>query len=128
MKSSKIKEKINKDTVTKEEMKESTFKKYYFTETHSKYPSLSYNEILVSLVNKYEVPKVYYTSKQFSNYKTKLNREYIYSKKNKDKLDDIKLFGKNLLICYMKFKDIQTDNYKTFRIYTTDLSLSLLNN
>ena len=28
----------------------------------------------------------------------------------------------------MKFKDIQTDNYKTFRIYATDLSLSLLNN
>ena len=28
----------------------------------------------------------------------------------------------------MIFKDIQIDNYKTFRIYTTDLSLSLLNN
>ena len=28
----------------------------------------------------------------------------------------------------MKFKDIQTDNYKTFRIYATYLLLSLLNN
>ena len=51
MKSQIIKDKINKDTVTKKEMKQPTFQKYYFTETHSKYPSLSYNEILVSLVN-----------------------------------------------------------------------------
>ena len=128
LKSQIIKDKINKDIVTKEEMKEPEFQKYYFTETHSKYPSLSYNEILVSLVNKFEVQKIYYTSQKFSNYKTKLNRAYIYSKNNIDKLNDIKLFGKNLLICYMKFKDIQTDNYKTFRIYATDLSLSLLNN
>ena len=28
----------------------------------------------------------------------------------------------------MKFKDIRTDNYKSFRIYAIDLSLSLLNN
>ena len=28
----------------------------------------------------------------------------------------------------MKFKNIRTDNYKSFRIYATDLSLSLLNN
>ena len=27
----------------------------------------------------------------------------------------------------MKFKDIQTDNYKTIRIYATELTLSLLN-
>jgi len=71
LKSQIIKDKINKDTVTNKEMKQPTFQKYYFTETHSKYPSLSYNEILVSLVNKYEVPKIYYTSKQFSNNKTK---------------------------------------------------------
>lgn len=80
MKSQIIKDKINKDKVTKEEIKEPTFQKYYFTKTHSKYPLLSYNEILVSLVNKYEVSKIYHTSKQFSNYKTKLNRAYIYSK------------------------------------------------
>ena len=83
MKTQIIKDKINKDTVRKEEMKEKKFQKYYFAETHSKYPSISYNEILLSLVNKYEVKKIYYTSKQFSNYKTKLNMEYIYSKKIK---------------------------------------------
>ena len=87
-----IKDKINKDIANKDEMKEPLFQKYYFTETHSKYPSLFYNEILVSSANKYEVPKIHYTSNQFSNYKSKLCRAYIYSKKNLDKLNDIKLF------------------------------------
>ena len=35
--------------------------------------------------------------------------------------------GKNLLSCFIKYKDIQTQTYKNFRIYSTDLSISLLN-
>ena len=34
--------------------------------------------------------------------------------------------GKNLLSCFIKYKDIQTQTYKNFRIYSTDLSISLL--
>ncbi len=35
--------------------------------------------------------------------------------------------GKNLLSCFIKYKHIQTQTYKNYRIYSTDLSISLLN-
>ena len=105
-----IREKIRKDDIKKDNMKDPKFQKYYFIETFLQYPSLTYNEILVSLVNKFEPKKIYYTSKNFSFYKTKKNKPYIYPKSKKDILNEIKLYEKNLLSCYLKYRDIQTGN------------------
>lgn len=68
------------------------FQKYYFTETFLHYPSLSYNEKLVSLVSKFEPEKIYYTSKNFNYYKMKKNKSYIYSKNKLELLNEIKLY------------------------------------
>ena len=38
----------------------------------------------------------------------------------------MKLFGKNLLFANIKYKDIQTEKDKSFRIFGTDKSISLL--
>ena len=108
-------------------MNSNEYQKMFFIETYSNYPILNYNQILISLVKKYEVNKIIYTSNQFSNYKANLKKINLFDKNIYERLNDIKLKGKNLLSCFIKYKDIQTQTYKNFRIYSTDLSISLLN-
>ena len=98
-----------------------------FIETYSNYPTLNSNQILISLIKQYEFNKIIYITNQFSNYKANLKKINLFDKSIYEKLNDIKLKGKNLLSCFIKYKDIQTQNYKNFRIYSTDLSISLLN-
>ena len=98
-----------------------------FIEIYSKCPTLNYKHILMPLIKKYEVNKIIYTSNQFSNYKANLKKINLFDKLIYERLNDIKLKGKNLLSCFIKYKDIKTQNYKKFLIYSTDLSISLLN-
>ena len=68
----------------------------------------------MSLIKKYETEKIIFTSDQFSNYKNNLKKLNLFDKSISERLDNIKLKGKNLLTCFMKYKDIQSQNYKTF--------------
>ena len=126
VKSEIIREKIHNNSATNEEMNSYEYQKMFFIETFSNYPTLNYNQILISLVKKYEVNKIIYTSNQFSNYKANLKKINLFDKNINERLNDIKLKGNNLLSCFIKYKDIQTQTYKNFRIYSIDLSISLL--
>ena len=106
VKSDIFREKINNNIATNEEMKEFEFQKSFFIETYSKYPTLSYNQILISLVKKYEINKIIYTSTQFSICKANLKKIHLYNKSIYDRLNDIKLKGINLLSYFIKYKDI----------------------
>lgn len=61
-------------------MKNHNYQKYYFIETFLKYPTISYNKILLSLIKKFELRTISYTKVQFSKFKTELNQKYIYSR------------------------------------------------
>ena len=45
-----------------------------------------------------------------------------------ERLNEIKLSGKNLLLANIKYKEQTGDKYKSFKIYGTHKSISLLNN
>ena len=55
-------------------MKNFDFQKMYFIEVHSQYPTLNCNQILLSLINKYEVDKIIFTNSQFSNFKANFKK------------------------------------------------------
>ena len=75
-----IREKIHNNTATNEEMNSYEYQKMFFIETYSNYPTLNYNQILISLVKKYEVNIIIYTSNHFSNYKANLKKINLFDK------------------------------------------------
>ena len=107
-------------------MNDQEYQKYFFIDTYLQYPSLNYNEIMLNLVKKYEIKKILYSKSQFSKFKYDYNQKYIYNKNIKERLNDIKLYGKNLLICNMNYIDFNTNKNKNFRIFATQKSISLL--
>ena len=122
-----IRKKIKNKEATLEEMKDPKFQKHYFIESYLQYPTLNYNEILINLIHQYELTKISYSKAQFSKFKSELNKRYIYNRTINERLNDIKLYSKNLLLCHMYYNDIQTNKFKTFRIFGTYKSISLLN-
>ena len=68
--------------------------------------------------------------KLFTKKKDTASHEAVSQQNNKTinkRLDEIKLFGDDFLLYKKKYKDIQTKAYKSFRVYDTDLSISILN-
>jgi len=92
-------------------MKNHDYQKYYFIETFLQYPTLSNNEILLSLIKKFELRTISYTKDQFSKFKKELNQKHIYNRTINEILNEIKLYGKHLLLCNMNYNDIQVNKY-----------------
>lgn len=67
------------------------------------------------------------TPSQFSRSKNEYFKKQIYNKTNKERLNELILYGKNLLLSNIKYKDINANIYKNVRIYATDKFISLLN-
>ena len=78
---SKSKEKIAKNQATYEEIKEYQYQKIYFMETFYQYPSLSYNQILLNLVEKYNIKNIKFTNKNFNVCKSIYQKKYIIMNK-----------------------------------------------
>ena len=72
-----IKDKIKKNTVTTEEMEDYLHQKIYFQESYIDYPTLTYNQIAINLVEKYEVKKLVYTYQNFNVFKSTYNKKFI---------------------------------------------------
>ena len=53
---------------------------------------------MLNLVKKYEIKKILYSKSQFSKFKYEYNQKYIYNKNINERINEIKLYGKNLLI------------------------------
>ena len=47
-------------------MSDYLYQKIYFQETYTQYPAMIYNQILVHLIEKYEVKKILYSAQNFS--------------------------------------------------------------
>ena len=109
-------------------MKNSLYQKIFFTETYIDYPTLTYNEILLNLLEHYELEKITFIPNQFNVFKSNYNKKKFFNNNIYQKLDNIKLHGKNLLNCKwiidIKNKDIK----KNFRIFGISYSLGLLHN
>ena len=93
-------------------MKEYIYQKMYFEETFKQYPTMTYNQILLSLIEKYNVKKIEYNNKNFSVFKNSLKKAQYTNLKIDEKLDNIKLLGKKLMVCkleYVDYKDKETE-------------------
>lgn len=74
-------------------------------ETHIQYPSLTFNQILLGILDKYKIKKVSFINKNFN----------------------IKLEGKRLLNCKLTYIDLNDKNIEIyFRVYGTKNSMPLL--
>ena len=81
---------------------------------------------MLNLVKKYEIKKILYSKSQFSKFKYEYIQKYILNKNINERFNEIKLYGKNLLICNMNYIDFNTNKNKNFRIFATQQSISLL--
>ena len=94
---------------------------------HINYPTLSYNDILLNLSEKYNPNKFYYSLKKFNNfkmnYKNKLRRANI----KENYLDYIELRGKKLLKSAHRFIDPEEKEH-IIKIYGTNNSMKNLSN
>ena len=103
-------------------MKEPKFQKFYFIETFT----LNYNEIAICLVNKYNVEQIKFTPSQSCKCKYDILKKQIFNRPNAERIKEIKLFVKNLLISNIKYKDFIIEKEKSIRIFGTNYSMSLL--
>ena len=109
-------------------MEDAFHQKIYFQYTFSTYPTLSYNQIVLNLVEKYNVKKIHYNLNSFNVFKTNFNKKKFVNKSVEEKLRDIKLYGKNLCVCKFEYLDVKhKDTNKIFYVFATQYSLSLLN-
>ena len=78
--------------------------------------------------NKYEIDKILFSHSQFSKFKNAFYKKKFFCQHRNERLNEIKLSGKNLLLANIKYKEQTGEKYKSFKIYGTPKSISLLNN
>ena len=88
-------------------MEDAFHQKIYFQYTFSTYPTLSYNQIVLNLVEKYNVKKIHYNLNSFNVFKTNFNKKKFVNKSVEEKLRDIKLYCKNLCISKFEYLDVK---------------------
>ena len=74
-------------------------------ETYLNYPNLTYNQIALKLIEKYELNKISFTTNNFNVSKTNYNKKKYFNKNIEDKLNEIKLFGERLMNCKLEYID-----------------------
>ena len=90
------------------------------------HPSLTYDNIVLELVENYKVKLIKYSKKQISNFKN-LKKEILNAEIYKEEsLSNIKLYNINLQKFFIIYYDENTKNNETIRIYGVDNSLKLL--
>ena len=55
-------------------MEDPNYQKLYFTETYIQYPTLTYNEIVLNIINKFDISHISYTPNQFNVFKSKYKK------------------------------------------------------
>jgi hypothetical protein len=101
-----IKERINRNEIDEKDMSEYLYQKIYFKETYAQYPTMRYNQILLSMIEKYKVKKVLYNNNNFNVFKNAIKKKQYNNLTIEDKLDNIKLLGKELMISKLEYIDI----------------------
>ena len=119
-------EKIKKNEIKEEEMEDMLYQSSYFKYMNSLHPSLNYDNILLELLERYNVKKIKFSKKQFMNFKYQkkeiLNNESYMEQSIKNiKLNDVPL--QKFIINYY---DNDSKEYEGFRIFGTEESLKLL--
>lgn len=71
-------------------MKEYIFQKIYFMEIHIQYPSLLYNQILLEMLGKYKIKKIFILIKILMYVKA-LSKKNIWKENINENMDNIKL-------------------------------------
>ena len=72
--------------------------------------------------------KFHFLTHKFSKFKNAFYKKKFFCQNRNERLNEIKLSGKNLLLANIKYKEQTGDKYKSFKIYGTHKSISLLNN
>ena len=103
------------------------YQEQFFKYMHINYPTLSYNDILLNLSEKYNPNKFYYSLKKFNNFKMNHNNKLRRANINENYLDHIELRGKKLLKSTHRFIDPEEKEH-IIKIYGTNKSMQNLSN
>ena len=112
-----IYEKIENNKISEEKMNNLIIKQY-FKYMYLNYPTISYNNILLKLLEQYNNKKCYFTLKQFNTFKNNYNRKIINKQFNYIYLNEIKFNNKKLLKSFMVFED-KNENNHYIKIFST---------
>ena len=126
-----VKEKISIDKIksgeaTSYDMTKDIYQAAYFNYMKDLHPSLSYDNILLELIDKYKVKEIKYSKKQFVNSQNRKKEKINLELYNEERLSNIKLYDSFLQNIYFKYYDENTKNMESIRIYGTNESLKLL--
>ena len=75
IKEERIKEKIRNQDLSSIEMEDSLYQKLYFQEIYSTYPTMTYNQIVLNIVEKFNIKKIKYSLNSFNKFKLSLNKK-----------------------------------------------------
>ena len=118
----KIKSKNVDEDIIESPLYQSTYFKY-MTDLH---PSLTYDDIVLELIDRFKVKQIKFSKSQFSNFKNrkkeKINIEYYQVERFKN----LKLYEVPLQKLYMEYYDENSKKNQFFRIFATEESLKLL--
>lgn len=109
-------------------MEDALYQKIYFQEIYSTYLTMTYNQIVLNIVDKFNTKKIKYSLNSFNVFKSNLNKKKFNNKNIDEKLKEIKLYGKPIYAWKLEYIDKnKKENKKGFYLFGTDYSLSLLN-
>lgn len=121
-----IYKKIEKNDIIEYDMKKASFQEQYFKYIYLNFRTLTYNDILVLIFEKYNVKEIYYTLTKFNNFKSNINKVLKKKHINYDYLNKIELNGIKLLLANFQFIDTE-ENIHHIKLFGTINSMSFLN-
>ena len=121
-------EKIEKNMVNENEIKEYENQKFYFKYMHLNYPTKNYLDIANDIISKFKINHILYKKTDFNNLIERIKKIKKFEFSKEQSVDAIELEGQKLLIAKATFyvNDGNKIIEKTLRIYGNKLSMNLL--
>lgn len=121
------KAKIEKNEQTLDNMKDIIFQEQYFQYYLTKFPLITYDEILKLFIQTYPKVEIKFTNKQYHNLKAKIKSDQINVNNDIDIIDNLQFLETKMLKTYIKFLN-ENNEYSEIRVFGTEETFSYLSN
>ena len=108
-------------------MKDIIFQEQYFQYYLTKFPLITYDEILKLFIQTYPKVEIKFTIKQYHNLKAKIKSDQINVNNDIDIIDNLQFLETKILKTYIKFLN-EDNEYSEIRIFGTEETFSYLRN
>ena len=108
-------------------MKDIIFQEQYFLYYLTKFPLITYDEILKLFIQTYPKVEIKFTNKQYHNLKAKIKSDQINVNNDIDIIDNLQFLETKMLKTYIKFLN-EDNEYSEIRIFGTEETFSYLRN